>query len=277
MSKWNHGVAGQRPRFVTTVHGLYSVNRYSAFMTRGERVIAVSDTARQYVLENYPSVDPGHVVTIHRGVDPAEFPRDYHPDDDWLDAWHNEYPILQGRRVLTLPGRLTRLKGHADFIGLIAELVGRGMDVHGLIVGHLDPERKSYINELRQLVAARGLQDRITFTGRRDDMREIYAISDLVLSLSGKPESFGRTVLEPLCMGVAAAGYDHGGVGEILARLYPAGRIPRGDAAMLVDCTMRLLDQHPPVETFSDFSLNSMLEHTLDLYRSLADDGSARV
>src|SRR5512135_1110470 len=34
-----------RPRFVTTVHGLYSVSRYSRIMTRGEAVIAVSDTA----------------------------------------------------------------------------------------------------------------------------------------------------------------------------------------------------------------------------------------
>jgi len=33
-----------RPRFVTTVHGFYSVNAYSAVMTRGEAVIAVSET-----------------------------------------------------------------------------------------------------------------------------------------------------------------------------------------------------------------------------------------
>ena len=50
-----------RPRFVTTVHGLYSVNRYSAIMTRGERVIVVSDTARQYVEMNYPHADMGRV------------------------------------------------------------------------------------------------------------------------------------------------------------------------------------------------------------------------
>ena len=31
----------QRPRFVTTVHGLYSVNRYSRIMTHAEAVIAV--------------------------------------------------------------------------------------------------------------------------------------------------------------------------------------------------------------------------------------------
>ena len=41
--------------------------------------------------------------------------------------------------MLTLPGRLTRLKGHHDFITLVAKLVADGLDVVGLIVGGEDP------------------------------------------------------------------------------------------------------------------------------------------
>ena len=37
---------GAPPRFVTTVHGLNSPSRYSAVMTRGERVVCVSETVR---------------------------------------------------------------------------------------------------------------------------------------------------------------------------------------------------------------------------------------
>ena len=44
----------RRPAFLTTVHGLYSVNRFSEVMTRGDRVVCVSNTVRRYVLENYP-------------------------------------------------------------------------------------------------------------------------------------------------------------------------------------------------------------------------------
>ena len=43
-----------RPRLVSTVHGFYSVNAYSAIMTRGERVIAVSECIRDYVAQNFP-------------------------------------------------------------------------------------------------------------------------------------------------------------------------------------------------------------------------------
>ncbi len=95
--------------------------------------------------------------------------------------------------------------------------------MHGLIVGGEDPKRKAYASALRDRVAAEGLQDTITFTGRRDDIRDVYAASNLILSLSAKPESFGRTVLEPLRLGVPTIGYDHGGVGEILAALFPKG------------------------------------------------------
>ncbi len=220
------GPAGDRagPASSTTVHGLYSVNRYSAIMTRGECVIAVSNTVRDYILDHYPAVDPQRVVTICRGVDRDEFPYGYRPDADLAGRMVWPLPVFKGRRVLTLPGRLTRLKGHEDFIELIAALVGQGRDVHGLIVGHLDPARASYIEELKRRIADQGLADRITLTGMRRDIRDIYAVSDIVLSLSNKPESFGRTVLESLCLGVPVVGYDHGGVGEILDHALPAGQ-----------------------------------------------------
>ncbi len=65
----------QRPVFITSVHGQYSINRYSAVMARGERVIAVSKHIRDYILRNYPMADPERVVTIYGGIDPQSFPR----------------------------------------------------------------------------------------------------------------------------------------------------------------------------------------------------------
>jgi len=269
---WRGLPAGQRPRLVTTVHGLYSVNAYSRIMTRGERVIAVSDTARRYILDHYPGVDPQRVVTIPRGVDRTEFPFGYRPAADWRTVWDAEYPQLVTRRVLTLPGRMTRLKGHEDFIDLIAALVAAGRDVHGLVVGYLDPKRARYIDALKRRIAAKGMADRITFTGERKDMKEIYAVSDLVLSLSGKPESFGRTVLEALSLGVPVLGYDHGGVGEILGALYPGGRVALGDPRALQERALQLLDSPEPVPESSEFTLETMLARTLALYRELADE-----
>jgi glycosyltransferase involved in cell wall biosynthesis len=258
-----------RPRFITTVHGLYSVNPYSAVMTKGECIIAVSETVRDYVLQNYPDVPRKRIVVIPRGIDPNEYPHGYRPAPDWLSAWHAQSPQLAGKKVLTLPGRITRLKGHEDFIELIARLKNSGEAVHGLIVGGASQKKQRYLNELKNKIKEYGLTQDIAFTGHRNDLREIMAASDIVLSLSTQPESFGRTTLEALSMGVPVIGYDHGGVGEQLKRLYPQGQVPLGDIDALVrKCreiqpAARIRLQAPPT------TLKDMLAGTLDLYEKI--------
>lgn len=267
---WRGMDPAARPRLVTTVHGLYSVNRYSAIMTRGERVIAVSETVREYILTHYPACDPARIVVIPRGIDRAEYPYNFRPDADWLTAWQRQYPHLAGQRLITLPGRITRLKGHEDFIRLISRLRARGLDVHGLIVGGAEAKKRAYLEALQTQVARAGLEEAITFTGQRADLREILAISDLVLSLSTQPESFGRTVLEALSLGVPVAGYDHGGVGEQLRHLLPEGRVSVGDLDAMTALCARWLETPPTVPREHPFTLQAMLEDTLHLYENLA-------
>lgn len=266
---WRRMDPATRPRFVATVHGLYSVSRYSAIMTRGERVIAVSETVRDYLQHHYPALPAERIRVIHRGVDPAAFPYGYRPSSTWLADWHRQYPQLRDASVLTLPGRLSRLKGHEEFIELIARLRAQGLPVRGLIVGGVEPRRQRYADQLRQKVRSLDLEEVILFAGHRVDMREIYAVSTLVFSLSRQPESFGRTVLEALSLGRPVVGYEHGGVGEILARMYPAGRIPVGDRDALTARTIELLAAAPPVPSEPLFPLRRMLDETLALYESL--------
>ena len=273
---WRGMLLATRPRFITTVHGMHSVSRYSAIMCAGERVIAVSDTVRDHIRSHYPPtrwphLTDDHISVIPRGIDAAEFPRDYQPSSEWLARFHAEFSQLGQRKVLTLPGRLTRLKGHHDFITLVGKLVAEGLDVVGLIVGGDDPKRPGYAREIRARVLAAGLTERIVFTGHRNDMREIYAISDCVLSLSSTPESFGRTVLEPLAMGRPVVGYAHGGVAEILAELFAHGAVAKGDTgAATLRAEAVLKGKTPAVLPNTRFLLERMQSSTLSLYEALA-------
>ena len=273
---WRGMPADTRPHFVTTVHGMHSVSRYSAIMCAGERVIAVSDTVRDYIHTHYPPGRWPHltderITVIPRGIDPAEFPRDYQPSDEWVARFHAEFPQIAGRNVLTLPGRLTRLKGHHDFITLVGKLVAEGLDVAGLIVGGEDPKRPGYAKEIRERVQAEGLGERIVLTGHRSDVREIYAVSDCVLSLSSTPESFGRTVLEPLAMGRPVVGYAHGGVAEILGELFPHGAVAKGDVAAVTARAADVVAGRTPVVEFNTrFLLERMQAQTLAVYGALA-------
>ena len=267
---WRGMNPATRPRFVTTVHGMYGVNRYSRIMTQGERVIAVSDTVRDYILREYPDTPPWRIQVIHRGVDGQAYPHGWKPDPVWQQAFFAQFPQAVGKQLVTLPGRITRLKGHEDFIELISRLKRRGLPVHGLIVGGASASKQRYLQKLRYRVRSMGMAADISFTGQRDDLKNILAISNLVLSLSTQPESFGRTTLEALRLGVPTAGYDHGGVGEILRTVYPDGLLPLGDISATAQHIAALLQQHIPVPAGDDFPLRNMLSQTLGLYEQLA-------
>lgn len=272
---WRTLPAGRRPRLVTTVHGAYRVNRYSAIMTRGERVIAVSGVIRDYILTNYPNVPAERIQVIYRGIDPERFPHGFRPSGEWLTVWRRDFPQTQDKYLITLPARITRLKGHDDLIRLMSALKARGLAVHGLIVGGVEQRRKPYLDELRAKVTAAGLDGWITFTGHRADLREIMAVSDLVLTLSWD-EAFGRTTVEALSLGVPVIGYDRGGTAEVLERLYPAGRVPVGDLTALETRVLEFMAGATPVPQRSVFPLQSMLDETLALYQDLggrADQG----
>ncbi len=260
-----------RPRLVSTVHGFYSVNRYSAVMTSGERVIAVSKSIRRFIVEHFPKTDPSRIRVIPRGIDPERYPAGFQPDANWLDQWHRDHPELDGKASLLLPGRITRLKGHEDFIRLIAALRVRGHPAHGLIVGDVHPKKRSYLAELQAFVQRLGMEHHVTFLGHRADVREIMAVSNIVCALSQQPESFGRAVLEALAIGRPVIGYDCGGVGELLAALFPAGRVPPGDAAACLDVADRVLRGScaAPMLVGAPFLLDSMCRATLDVYREL--------
>jgi glycosyltransferase involved in cell wall biosynthesis len=259
-----------RPRFVTTVHGLNSPGIYSSILLRGERVIAVSQTMRDYVLSHYPWLDPARVRVIPRGIDPEAFPYGHRPDDAWQRAFFAEFPQLAGAPLLTLPGRGTRLKGHHEAIELVAELKRRGIEVRLLLLGVIEPGREAYVEELRRLIRERGLDAQVVLTPPRNDVRDIYAMSALVLQLSTKPESFGRTVVEALSLCRPVLGYAHGGVGELLAELYPAGRVPLGDREKLVERAAELLRVAPPIPMLQSYRLSDMQQAVLALYGEVA-------
>jgi len=266
---WRRMDPATRPHLVSTVHGFYSTNAYSAVMTRGERVIAVSESIRDYILKYYPKTDPEIIRVIYRGVDPPSIERQ-RPDPEWLAIWQREQPQLAGCKVLLLPGRITRWKGQEDFIHLIATLKEQGRPVHGLLAGEAHARRRGYIDELRGLAASLGVESDITLLGHRTDVSRIMQVSDLVLSLSRPPEAFGRVSLEAIAMGKPVVAYDHGGVAEQLAAMLPSGRVPVGDQQQLAATVAEMLD-HPvtPSPVPDEFTLAAMCRATLEVYREL--------
>ncbi|MFT7460545.1 MAG: glycosyltransferase involved in cell wall biosynthesis [Planctomycetota bacterium] len=259
-----------RPAFVTSVHGPYSVNRYSKIMTRGEGVIAISDFIHRYIGDNYPDVDLSKISVIPRGINPVKYPYGYKPSPEWLNSWQREQPQLNNRFIITLPARITRWKGQQDFISVIADLKKANINIHGIIVGGAEPRRKAYYNELKTLAAFLGIDKDITFVGHRNDLKEIMSISNLVMSLSREPEAFGRTSLEALGLGIPVIAYDHGGASEVLNKLFPQGLVPALDPFAAAKRALEFHSAPPLVPDSNPFTLANMLDSTLNLYQELA-------
>jgi len=268
---WKKLAKTNRPHIVTTVHGPYSVNKYSAVMTKGERVIAVSEMIKSYILKNYPTVNVDDITVIHRGVDTHRYNPNYQADSSWLEQWEYDFPKLRDKYVLTLPARITAWKGQDDFISCIHALKKQGLNIHGLIVGETHPRKQEYLTKLTDRVTELDLDNDITFTGHRSDIQNILSVSDIVFSLAKQPEAFGRTTIEALSMGIPVIGYDHGGVAEQLNTLLPEGLVEVNDMNAVINKVMTWHNTPPVVSVEHPFTLQNLCKKTLEIYTELSE------
>lgn len=265
---WKKLDPGKRPAFITTVHGPYSVNRYSKIMTSGERIIAVSEYIKDYIVENYPNVDEKTIDVVHRGISKEDYPYKFTPPDEWLKDWKTQHPELNNKFIITLPGRITRWKGHNDFIHIISKAINNGLNIHGLIAGGADPKKEKYLQELKSIINKNNMTDHFTFIGHRDDMKNVMSVSNIVLSLANIPEAFGRTALEALFLGVPVIAYDHGGAAEVLTSIFPEGKAKPLNTDSVLNLIEQFYQTMPIVPDKSCFTLSEMLDKTISVYNS---------
>lgn len=257
----------KRPVLITSVHGAYSVSSYSAIMMRGDYIVAVSEFIKQYILQNYPWVEERRITVIPRGIPGERYYPAFRPDTEWTQQWQTAHPELDGKFVITLPGRISELKGQDDFLFIVKTLTDRGHNIHGLIVGGAGTHKQALLDRLKQQSETLAIQQHVSFLGDRQDLREIMISSDLVLSLSKKPESFGRTIIEAIALGRPVLAYDHGGASEILAQCFPLGQVPVNDQGSMCDQIETYIKDPTPLPGPCPFTLDAMLEQTLQLYQ----------
>jgi glycosyltransferase involved in cell wall biosynthesis len=233
--------------FVATYHGVYSAKNglkrwYNAVMTRGDLVIANSDFTRDHVLAEH-DIDPARIVTIPRGVDLSRFnPSWVTPDriEALRKAWN--VPIEDRRTKIVLAGRLTRIKGHLLIVEAAARLKAQGRDDFLILFVGDARENLAYQAEVEQAIAAAGLQDQIRVLGHCSDMPAAFMIGDAAILPTTKPESFGRTAVEPQVMGKPVLASNHGGVTETIVHGETGWLVEPGDPEAWAASLLRLLE-----------------------------------
>jgi glycosyltransferase involved in cell wall biosynthesis len=259
--------------FVTTVHGFNSVSRYSAIMARGDAVICVSNPVKEYIRKNYGTPDE-KITVIHRGIDPAEFdPAKL--DQIWINAFKTKYD-LDGKFIITTVGRITELKDYETFIRAVADCSREMPDICGLIVGGVRHDKQAYYERLQALVKQLGAEKRIVFAGSHDRMPEIYALSDVLVSSSKKPEAFGRSLIEAMAMNTPVIATRHGGALDIIEEGSNGFLFAPGDATGLAQVLRKQREiQHIELREriLSRFTLDGMVKKTIAVYSNLLISG----
>jgi glycosyltransferase involved in cell wall biosynthesis len=268
--------------FVTTVHGSHGdriplKRLYNAIMTRGERVIAISDFIADRITQ-YHAVDRSHIRIIPRGVDLDQFkPRAVSAER--IVGLSKRWRLEDGASVVMLPGRLTTWKGHELLIEAMAQV---RPDACCVMVGN-GTNAEAFVETMLQRAAALGLAGRVRFVGRCDDMPAAYMLADVVVSASIRPEAFGRVAVEAQAMGVPVVATDHGGARETVLAGITGWLVPPGNAAAMAraidealsldaeERARRATAARAHVE--ANFSLGAMCEHTLAVYRELLEGG----
>ena len=262
--------------FLTTFHGVYGTSPrflkipYNRVMTKGAKVIAVSNFVKRHIVETY-GVPEEKVVRIHRGADT----RTFRPDavsPEQVAARKAALGFAPDVPVVTIPGRLTRWKGQAVLLDALARM--RHRELGCLIVGS-DQGRTDYSAELKAMAARLPPETKVVFLEHADDMPSIYALSDIVVNASSdQPEAFGRVIPEAQAMGIVTVGTAHGGACETIDDGVTGFLVPPGDAKLdeVLDlpAERKAAIRAAALESVrTNFSTERMCAETIALYRSL--------
>lgn len=276
--------------FLTTFHGVYGrgpfgVKRfYNQVMTRGTRVIAISQFIRAHLEDEY-GVPTDRIRVIHRGVDTSTLdPNRVSPQR--LIQLTQRWRLPDDGRVIMLPGRITSWKGHMLLIDALAELKRRAggvLNIRCLMIGQ-DQGRSAYHAAILAHAALRGVDGLVQIVEDCNDLPAAYMATDVVVSASTRPEAFGRVVAEAQAMGRPVVAPNHGAAPEIIINGVTGWLFPPGDANGLATAleTALSLDQDSRVrlaETAIDrahrlFDKADMCAKTLAVYDEVLTEAS---
>lgn len=146
-------------------------------------------------------------------------------------------PLLRERDTeLTIlcPARLVSVKGHRYLLEALRTLRRERADIRCLLAGD-----GSHLEELQRLTEQFGLQDCVSFLGKRNDIPALMAQSDIIV-LPSLHDTFPLVVMEAQFSGKPVLATRVGGIVDMIEDGIDGLLVSPGDSAALVD-RLRLL------------------------------------
>jgi len=135
-------------------------------------------------------------------------------------------------RLIANVGRIVPWKGQDVFLRAFASIVRSHPEARAVVVGSPGENQRGqeFEAELHRLATELGLNERVIFTGHRNDVDDIMAASDVVVHSSSQPEPLGRVVMEAIALRKPVIATGAGGVPEMVRDGRTGSLVPPGDA-----------------------------------------------
>lgn len=131
----------------------------------------------------------------------------------------------------------------------IFDRVHRDMPARLLFVGE-GPELSKVLCKVKEL----GLQERVTFCGKQDDVAQLLSLADLML-LPSEKESFGLVALEAMACGVPTIASNAGGIPELITHGETGYLADIGDVEQMASYARMLLTDNDAYQRMKEACL----------------------
>lgn len=170
-----------------------------------EKTYVCNHATRQNFMKVF-NRNENEVETIHIGVDYEK----YNPEVVPFGKIRKEFKIADHQKIVLFPCRLHSQKRPYLMLEIAKRVLKQRNDMYFLVVGD-GPEAAS----MKQYVEREHLENRVLFTGARNDMEFFYRDSDLTLICSIK-EGLALTAYESCAMMTPVVSADVGGQSDLI-------------------------------------------------------------
>ena len=236
-------------KFVTTFHGTYNFKSnikklYNSVMVRSHLVIAGSNFIFSHIKTNYSEFlnIKKKFLVIFRGINVDYFDSSTKLEEEEKKL-KNEWEIVDNKKIILLPGRLTSWKGQELFLEAINLVnIQLGYEAFYAIILGNDQGRDLYKKKLIRLSEQYRMTSQLKFIEHSKDMALAYKISDIIVSASIEPEAFGRVAIESQSMEKIIIASDIGGSTETVIDQKTGFLFKSGDPKSLSEKIMYVLN-----------------------------------
>ena len=264
---------------ISTFHNVYGGNSfikkmYNKGLSKMDHLIAISDYVKETVIQKY-NITNKNISVINRGIDTEYFNQPI--NNTYKEDFINRHQIDKSKKIILFPARLTRWKGQLEFVDVIRKISTESILV--LFAG--DTKNDSYAKQLREKINKSNLNDTFKILGsiNREEMRLLFDIADLSVSLPLRAEGFGRTISESLYSGTPVIAFNYGGAKNQLEHLSDFFKLTPQDYGSLpnkIDLLLNL-SNNQKVKIFqnvktvieNNFSKENMVNQYLEFYESV--------